>query len=139
MSHASQITRLMNPIHDSMIRSFQVRFTNGFLEQGTCINCIALEYILEESSLSEIAKISFYFESTKNPFHSLVLRNTSWNSPGVDNKFEVEFFSYYNDYNEMVYLTSEEKKEDYNLVMEKLNTSEILKEKLIPSILVPKF
>ncbi len=116
------------------LRSFQVRFTNGYLVQEDYINNIVLERIIETHDLSDISKISFYFEEGLTPFHSLIIRNT-----GINNEFKVDFYSYYNDNNQITELTKEEKNNDYTLVMSRLLPSEILKEKLIPNISLPSF
>lgn len=117
------------------IRSFQVRFTDGYLVQEDYINNIALEQIIDTYTLSDIRKISFYFDEGNTPFHNLILRNIS--ETGEDTKFEVEFFIYHNDNNELSELTVEEKLSDYNLVMDNLLKSDILKEKLISNINLP--
>lgn len=121
----------------SNIRSFQVRFTNGYLVQEDYTNNIVLERIITTHTLSDIRKISFYFDDDQIPFHSLLLRNPSETDDNI--KFDVDFFRYYNDNNELTELTEDEKNNDYNLVMSTLLTSEILKEKLIPNINLPLF
>lgn len=120
----------------SNIRSFQVRFTNGYLVQEDYTNNIVLERIIDTHELNDIQKISFYFDDGHTPFHSLILRNTFAQNNG---EFEVEFFTFHNDNNELSYLTVEEKNSDYNLVMSNLLESNILKEMLISHILLPSF
>lgn len=116
------------------LRSFQVRFTNGYLVQEDYMNNVILERIINTHDLDDITKISFYFEGGFTPFHSLIIRNT-----GINNEFKVDFYSYYNDSNQLTELTKEEKMNDYNLIISKLLTSETLKEKLIPNINLPSF
>jgi hypothetical protein len=119
------------------LRSFQVRFTNGYLSQESITNMVALENIIESHDLMDIAKISFYFEGGVIPFHSLILRCIY--SKTNNYKFHVEFFTYYNDENVHTQLSSDEKMNDYNLVLNNLLTSNILKERLVPNIILPSF
>jgi hypothetical protein len=121
----------------SNIRSFQVRFTNGYLVQEDYMNNIVLERIIDTHTLSDIRKISFYFDDGQTPFHSLILRNPSETDDNI--KFDVDFFTYYNDNNKLTELTKDEKENDYNIVMSTLLTSNILKEKLISNINLPVF
>lgn len=119
------------------LRSFQVRFTNGYLVQESITNMVALENIIESHDLMDIAKISFYFEGGVTPFHSLILRGIQYETNKY--KFQVEFFTYHNDDNMYSHLSSDEKQNDYNLVLCNLLTSDILKEKLVPNIMLPSF
>lgn len=96
----------------SQIESFQVRFENGTIIHHPISDFHLVDTHIQQYGRSSIAKISFYFLTHNHMFHNLILRNTEHND-----RFVVEFYHYYNQNNQRVELTLEQKLADFRSVM----------------------
>ncbi len=90
----------------SQIKSFQVRFTHGQTFNESIENINQLDSIIRTYGIEQIAKISFYYHTSDDNFHNLILRNE-------DNVFTVEFNRYVDNQGQYVEMTYEKKLDDY--------------------------
>ena len=107
----------------AQIKSFQVRFTHGQTTNEPVENINQLDEIIRVYGVERIAKISFYYYTSNNSFHNLILQNE-------DNTFTVEFNN-----QDQMYL--EEKMDDYNEMLDVLQRTQNLENTLIPLIMDP--
>jgi hypothetical protein len=115
------------------IRDFQVRFINGQTIYEPIENIQELYNILRVYGRSYLAKISFYFHTSNNNFHNLILRNDeSYNN----DRFTVEFCSRYDDNMQRIEMTNEEKHMDFQAVINILESNNF-NNNLIPYIINP--
>ncbi len=110
----------------SQIKSFQVRFTHGQTINEPIENLSRLEEIIRVYGREMIAKISFYYHTSDNSFHNLILRSNE------NNNFTVEFNTPIDIQGNRVVMSDQEKLNDYNEV---LNVLQPLEELIIPYII----
>ena len=109
------------------IKSFQVRFINGQTINESVENISILESTFFEYGIEQIAKISFYYD-TSSHFHNLILYNED------NNKLVVEFNTQFDNQGNKIEMTHQEKLNDYTELLNKLKGSEDI---IIPYIVNP--
>ncbi len=114
----------------SQIKSFQVRFTHGQTFNESVENINQLNSIIRTYGIEQIAKISFYYHTSDDNFHNLILRNE-------DNVFTVEFNRYVDNQGQYVEMTYEKKLDDYTEMLNVLKRIQELENTIIPIITNP--
>ncbi len=114
----------------AQIKSFQVRFTHGQTTNEPVENINQLDEIIRVYGIERIAKISFYYYTSDNSFHNLILRNE-------DTVFTVEFNRPIDNQGQYVEMPYEEKLDDYTEVLNVLKRTQTLENTLIPFIIDP--
>ena len=122
----------MTNLQPLQLKDFQVRLDSGQTINEPIENISELDEIIRIYGRGIIAKISFYFHDSIRGFHNIILRNTEDND-----KFTVEFYEYYNQQNQRVELTFEEKLNDFTVVINCLTQKQNININLIPYIINP--
>lgn len=114
----------------AQIKSFQVRFTHGQIVNESVENINHLDEIIRVYGIERIAKISFYYYTSDNSFHNLILRNE-------DNTFIVEFNHPVDNQGQYIEMKYEEKLDDYMEMLHVLKSTQLLESTVIPNIMDP--
>lgn len=114
------------------LKDFQIRLDSGQTINEPIDNINELDEIIRIYGRNIITKISFYFHDSDRGFHNIIFRNTEPND-----RFVVEFYSYYNQQNQLVELSFEEKFNDFTSVMNCLIQKSNINLKLVPYIIHP--
>lgn len=114
----------------AQIKSFQVRFTHGQIVNEPVENINILDEIIRVYGIERIAKISFYYYTSDNSFHNIIIRNE-------DNIFTVDFNRPVDNQGQYIEMKHEEKLDDYMEMLNVIKSTQLLESTLIPIIINP--